>query len=130
MNTEQLTLDVVGQGTGERYTGIFEVRTSVTLKQQAAADEARRMILGFNPDAAADGIKNLAFVAGQLSVRLVGVPDWWKKYGLGGIDLPEDDSNVLEELFDKVIGIQSAAKEKIRKDANLAAERLKSKGKE
>lgn len=123
--TAKFDINVVGESTGNPYSGEFKVRTLLTMRQQASADEGRRMILGFNPEAAAEGIKNLAFTAGQLSVRIIDSPDWFKSSGLGGIDMA--DANVLIDLLNKCGEAEQERKNGILKDGKAAEEALKAK---
>lgn len=123
--TAKFEVNIIGENTGNPYSGEFKVRTLLTMRQQASADEGRRMILGFNPDAASDGIKNLAFTAGQLSVRIIDGPDWFKSSGLGGIDMA--DANVLIELLNKCGEAEQERKNAILKDGKSAEEALKAK---
>ena len=118
-----ISLSVIGNNTGDPYKGDFKIRTLLTLRQTAAADEARRLILGANSSEAISGIQNLAMAAGQLSVRIVEGPDWWNRAGLGGIDL--EDDNILAELFKLCVEAANERRASILKDAEKAAESLK-----
>jgi hypothetical protein len=121
--TAKFEVNIVGENSGNPYSGEFEVRTLITMRQQAAADESRRMILGFNPDQADGGIKNLAFTAGQLSVRVKEGPEWWSSAGLGGIDLP--DANVLIDLLNLCGEAEQERKNKIIKESKSAESSIK-----
>jgi hypothetical protein len=119
------SIHIVGEETGKVYSGEFTVRTSLSFRQQALADEIRRNIIGGNPQFVAPGIANVAFMAGQLAVRVVDAPKWWEEVGEGGIDL--QDGNVLQKIFEQAVKADSDRKTKIQEEADKAETSLKKK---
>lgn len=127
--TAKFDINIVGEDSGNPYTGSFTVRTLLTRNQLAQADMNRRLILGPIPEGAAPmpRIATDAFIAGQLSVRIIEAPQWFDSAGIGGIDL--FDTNVTEEIFRKALEAESQRKESLNKKADTAAEKLKKKAK-
>jgi hypothetical protein len=128
MNNETtaiFNINMVGTESGNPYHGDFKVRTLLTRRQLALADEIRRDILGKNPEGASARVAADAFVAGQLSLRVIEAPEWFKNGGIGGIDLP--DINVLEEVFAKAIEAEEERKSKLVTAGDKAADKLKKK---
>jgi len=123
--TETFDINIVGEESGNPYNGTFKVRTLLTRRQLALADEVRRDILGPRPGDALAQVASDAFVAGQLAVRVLDAPDWYKNGGIGGIDLP--DINVLERVFAKAIESENKRKEKLNTQADKAVETLRKK---
>lgn len=128
MNQEvnaKFDINLIGSESGNPYNGSFKVRTLLTRRQLAMADEVRRDIIGKDPDNAFPKVKTDAFIAGQLAVRVLDAPKWFQDAGPGGIDLP--DNNVLELILDKAIQCEADRKDKILGEAKKAEEDLKSK---
>ena len=118
-------INIVGDNSGNPYNGTFKVRTLLTRRQVALADEMRRSILGPSPEGATARVAMDAFVSGQLYVRVLEAPEWFKNSGQGGIDLP--DINVLEEIFSKAIDSENARRSALLKESDQAATALKEK---
>lgn len=119
------SIHLVGDETGKVFSGEFKVRTVLTFRQQALADEIRRNILGSNPVGVAPGILNAAMVASQLAVRIVDAPAWWREYGEGGIDLADD--NVIGEIFRLAVKAETDRKKAVQEEAKNAESALKKK---
>lgn len=118
-------VNVIGTESGNPYTGTFKVRTLLTQRQLAVADEVRRDIIGPNPLGVLPSVATNAFVSGQLSVRVLESPDWFKNGGVGGIDLP--DFNVTQEVFAQAIKAEEARKKALGLAADKAADSMKKK---
>jgi hypothetical protein len=118
-------INMVGGDSGNPYHGTFKVRTLLTRRQLALGDEIRRDILGKNPEGASPRVAADAFIAGQLSIRILEAPEWFESAGVGGIDLP--DINVLEEVFRKTMEAEEERKSKLVAAGDKAAEKLKKK---
>lgn len=94
--TVPIMIDVIGQRTGNPYNGKFLVKTNLTRRENFIADERRRMIVGTNPLGVAPSLNGEAYMLGQLFVRILEGPKWWKDSD-GGLDL--EDENVIGELY-------------------------------
>ena len=123
--TQVFDINVIGDDSGNPYMGSFKVRTLLTRRQLAAADEVRRTFLGSNPESASAQTKMDGFIVGQLAVRIIDAPEWFKNAGLGGQDLP--DSNVLDKILENALKAEDERKGKILKQADSASESLKKK---
>jgi hypothetical protein len=120
-------INIIGDESGNPYTGSFKVRTLLTRRQRAAADEIRRDFIGTNPEGASKQVAIDGFVVGQLAVRVLDAPDFFKNAGVGGQNLP--DFNVLEAILEKAILAEEERKSKLIKQADDATEILKKKSK-
>jgi hypothetical protein len=94
--TALFSVSIVGQRTGKPYNGKFTVKTVLSRRENFLADERRRLILGSNSAGAPPSLQGEAFMLGQLFVRLVEAPDWWKNAD-NGLDL--EDENVIGEIY-------------------------------
>lgn len=125
--TSTFNINLIGDNTGKSYNGEFTVRTILSFRQRAAADEIRRSIIGGNPEFADQNVLAGALACGQLAVRIVKAPEWWASEGLGGQDLKDD--NVLIELFKLTMNAERNRMEKITEQGEEAKKKLKSKEK-
>jgi hypothetical protein len=119
--TDTVSISSTGSLTGKSYIGTFKVKTILSRRDHFAADEQRRIILGANCQAALEPLKQEAFMLGQLSVRILESPDWWKAAGLG---LELEDPNIIEEIFQAAVAAGTKAKAEIKKEAAEALARL------
>lgn len=119
-----VTFDIneIGEETGTPYTGLFTVKTILTRQDRFGADRERRRILGGdNPDQAMPGLQGEAFMLGQLSVRVVDAPKFWKD-SLGGLLL--EDGNVIGRVFEIAIAKENERREKLQKQSGEALTKL------
>ena len=121
--TVMFDINAKGSESGNPYVGSFKVRTLLTRRQNAVADEVRRDIIGTNPAGVMARVAMDAFVCGQLSVRVVEAPDWFKNFGIGGIDCP--DFNVLEDIFALAMKAENDRKVALGLVAKEAADKMK-----
>jgi hypothetical protein len=110
--TVTFSINVIGEESGNPFTGTFKVKTLLSRREHFAADERRRMIVGANPTTILPKLDTDAFMIAQLSVRVVEAPSWWKQSD-SGLDL--DDSNVIAEVFSLAIKAEVERKESIKK---------------
>lgn len=121
----KFSISVKGDESGKLYEGDFEVKTILTLRERAIADEVRRNILGSSPEMASTQVATFAFSAGQLYVRITEAPQWFQSAGQGGIELP--DFNVIEEIFLKALQKEDERKRSILENADTAKKKIKKK---
>ena len=111
-----------GDTLDHEYTGTFTVRCILTKREELIADVRRRELLGPSADSASPVILNNAYVLGQLFVRIVDAPDWWKESD-GGADLY--DTNVIGEIYAKVLEASAAWRKKVAGESDKAEEPLR-----
>lgn len=118
----QVSFSGKGKLTGTQYDGIFQVRTCLTRREQFTADQKRREIIGpMTPEAAMPALVGEAFMLGQLSVRILEAPGWWRAAD-GGLDLR--DANIIDELFRKVLDTELKATDATNQQAAQVAKEL------
>lgn len=121
--TVEFKINEVGDDTGNPYTGTFKVKTLLDRKDRFLADERRRAIIGSNAADALITLQEEAFILGQLSVRVVDGPRWWKDSNNG---LLLEDGNVIVKLYEIALQKELERKEKIREEAKEAVKKLSS----
>ncbi len=127
-NTEQFTISVVGDVSGEKFFGIFKAKKCLTHRDRLNQDRVRRELLGtLNPDGASVGAHSIAEAISQITVRLTDSPPWWQGSS-NGIDLV--DGNVITEIYTSVIKIENDQIEAVKKAAQEAEKTLKEKAAE
>lgn len=127
MSTETTSIfdvNTIGNESGNPYTGTFKVRTLLSRRQVAQADEFRRTIIGASPDGVVNAVNEDAWVSGQLFVRVLESPEWFRTSAYG-IDLP--DTNITRIILDKALEAEKARKDALIKAGTLAEEKLKTK---
>jgi len=122
-----ITMDAVGSETGEKYRGDFRVKTLLNRRELAQADQIRRNFLGSNPEMSSERTAADAFIFGQLAIRVIEAPEWFKTAGIGGSELL--DVNHLEDLLREISKAEKVRKEKLFGDAEKVAEKLAGKKK-
>ena len=93
---DTIEINEVGLYSGTPYHGVFKVKTMLSRQDRFAADEQRRRILGIDANNAMPGLQGEAMMLGQLYVRILDGPDWWKNTRFG-LDLQDD--NIIGTLF-------------------------------
>ena len=111
-----------GDTLDHQYTGSFTVRCILTKREELIADIRRRELLGPIAEAAGPTVSNNAYVLGQLFVRIVDAPDWWKESD-GGADLY--DTNVIGEVYAKVLEASAEWRKRVGAEAKKAEEPVK-----
>lgn len=120
--SSSFTISIVGADTQQAFNGTFKVKALLTRKEQFAADQRRRDILGPNPEAAMPQLIGEAFMLAQLHVRLLEAPDWFKNSNYG-LDLL--DSNITTEIFEKCMAEVEKKKAEFKASADVAAQGMK-----
>jgi hypothetical protein len=106
-----------------QYQGVFQAKTSLSVREVLREDEIRRTILGFNPQDASQYQSQLAAAVAYLSIRLTGdVPDWWARTN-NGLDV--NDEIVLAEVNNACTKEIQKTREEFLKKAEDEAKALK-----
>ena len=126
-NIATINISVVGDESGQPFSGEFEVKTLLSRADRFEADRLRRAILGDRGGEAAPALAGEAFMLGQLSVRIKKAPAWWTDHDNG---LSLSDLNVIVDVFNAAVAKEEERKAAMVKAADTAATSLKSKKKE
>lgn len=119
--TKTIHVSTVGTLTGKPYNGKFTVKTVLNRRENFLADERRRFILGGNPNSAPPALQGEAYMLGQLFVRIVDAPDWWKQAD-GGLDI--EDDNLIGELYKSIEAAAAEHEKELQQEAKGALDRL------
>jgi hypothetical protein len=114
-------IDLVGDTTGDKFSGTFTVKCVLSKREEMAADVRRRFILGPSPENALNMLASDAFVLGQLSVRVTKSPSWWDRSD-GGLELV--DMNIIAKVFEEATKAELEFRETISKKAEEATKVL------
>lgn len=116
-NSETFVINVVGDATGETQTGKFIAKKRLSFNDQMARDNFRRKMLGEAPGEPTPRASSMATIFSELIVRLTEAPSWW-------VDADEgrnlEDENVIVEVYDRCMKIETDAKEEVAKKAAVA----------
>jgi hypothetical protein len=123
-NEATFTVAVVGRTSRAQYAGEFTVKQVLSKRDEFAADQVRRELIGSSPENTPAPVKlqGDAFMLGQLRIRLKKWPKWWETCDFG-MELRGDD-NLIEELYVKALNAEKAYLEDIQKSAAEAAASL------
>ena len=119
--TTKFSVSLVGESTGKPYSGDFVVKTVLTRRDAFIADERRRLVIGSNAESVPPGLNSEAFVLGQLMVRIVESPTWWRDSD-GGLNM--EDLNVTMELFKLAMEKEEERITALKKDSEKAVKEL------
>lgn len=123
-NEASFTISVIGETTGEKWTGTFKCKIRLSLRDSITKDVIRRQLLGSNPQDADVLAADLANAAGELAVRITDSPPWWQGSN-NGLDL--EDTAVIVEVFNNATRLEREARESLQKKAEDAQKDLKKK---
>jgi hypothetical protein len=116
-------IHVVGEETGQTFTGKFFAKEQLSWRDRIGADRYRRDLLGVNAaEASIDAFKRASIIA-DLSVQLTDAPQWWKD-AQGGLELIDD--NVIIEVSDQAQKIRADWLEAQKKKGEEAKKALSS----
>ena len=126
--TASISISTVGKKTGKPYNGVFVAKMVKSQRDEFLADAVRREILGPSPEGTypAPKLQGDAYILGQLRVRLLQFPDWWKDSQFG-LDL--EDDNVAQEILAAILKRESDATASLKTEVDSALKELKSKTK-
>lgn len=104
-NGVEFQIHVVGQSTGETFTGKFTAKQRLTKLDQLNQDSLYRRYLGqdLDPRFASPEAAFIARRLSEIAVRLVKYPDWWRAKNLG--ELVEDE-NLLNEIYSAAMKVE------------------------
>ena len=119
--TAKFSVSATGESTGKSYAGDFVVKTVLTRRDIFVADERRRIIVGSNAEAVPPALNGEAFMLGQLLVRIVDAPDWWKTSD-GGMNI--EDANIIGELFRLTLEREEERLVKLKESSKKALKEL------
>lgn len=122
--TVKVDFHEIGSDTGQTYEGSFTIKTLISRRDVFVADERRRLILGTLGDSAPSSINGEAFMMGQLAVRIVDSPKWFKEADLG---LELKDENIVPMLFKLCVEKEQERKEEIKKKSEESLKKLSKK---
>ena len=103
MFEKEFEVSIVGEFTGEKWTGTFKVKTLMSMSDTIRADQIRRELLGANPSEASILAINMAEIFSQLQARVIKAPTWWTEKR-NGLDLV--DTNVALEIYNTTIAAE------------------------
>ena len=118
-------IDIMGEITGNKYSGTFTVKTSLSMRETLKQDEIYRSIIGPDPSNAASNSRNIAAAISYLATHVIVSPDWWKKLQ-GGLEC--DDVNLIAEVNNKAQEVIDAEYKKLADEAKKAEDILKKDG--
>lgn len=124
LTQEGLAFDihVVGDTTGQTWTGTFKAKDKLSFRDQITIDRIRRDLLGPNATGADPEIIAQVTVLAELAVRIIDAPNWWRE-SKQGTEL--HDTNVLMELYTAAMKVQDDAMARIREAGEKAKQDLR-----
>lgn len=121
IKTEKITINLVGENSGESFAGTFEIYLSLPLGKRLELDQYRRAYLGNQGNvmlsAEVDLVEKLANIRARVVLNPKDepiAPRWWTESQFG---LSLEDENVVTDIYNKM----QAALEK--RKTELKAER-------
>jgi hypothetical protein len=124
--TATFSFITTGKDTGNPYSGEFQVKTLLSRRDAFMADQLRREIVGPSPEGTppVPALQGEAYMLGQLQVRIISAPAWWKDSNFGRDLL---DSNIVSELFELAMAKAIQVKANLQEEAKKGYEDLKKK---
>lgn len=119
--TAKFSVNIIGESTGKPFAGTFTTKTVLTRGDRFIADQRRRELLGPQAQEAMPDLQLEAYMHGQLMVRILESPEWWKQSDYGK---NLEDANVIIELFNLVREKEDKAKEDLKKNAEAALTKI------
>lgn len=119
--TAKFSVNIIGESTGKPFAGTFTAKTVLTRGDRFLADQRRRELLGPSAQEALPDLQLEAFMHGQLMVRIVESPEWWRQSDYGR---NLEDANVIIELFNLVREKEDQAKDELKKTAEEALAKI------
>ncbi len=113
-----------GDTTGQEFTGNFEAKERLSMRDHLQKDSIRRSLLGDKPEAASPQAQVYAEALSHCSVSVTEAPLFWKE-AQGGLDLYDD--NIVFKVYEEVVKGQNAAAERITKKGEEAKQELRKK---
>lgn len=116
------TVSVTGDESGEKWNGVFKVKTRLSHRDALVRDQLLRDFIGKQPGEPSQLARDLATIFSELGARVLDAPSWWTSAG-NGLDL--EDTNVILEVYSKAIEAEKAAKEELKGKAEESKASLK-----
>jgi hypothetical protein len=122
--TVKVDFHEIGSDTGQVYEGQFVIKTLLSRRDLFMADERRRLVIGSLGESAPSMINGEAYMIGQLAVRIVDAPKWFKESDLG---LELKDENIIPMLFKLCMDKEQERKDEIKKKSEESLKKLSKK---
>ncbi len=122
--TATFDIHVIGETTGETYTGQFEAKQALSHLDTIKAETALRGYLG-DPAGASPAVFTTSKMISELLVRITKSPDWWKDASMGEELV---DSNVLQKVFEEAVKVQTQFNDQVKAKAQAAQQLIRDTG--
>lgn len=120
--TASFILDIVGNNTGEKWSGTFKVKTRLSFRDELRQDQLWRALIGSNgAEHAGPRAVEIADLLAYLQIRILESPEWWTRSG-AGTEL--EDDNVLQEIAKLTSEESKKVSEELKKKAEEARKSL------
>lgn len=126
-NEKVFSINMEGETTKEKFVGKFTCKVRLSHRDSIAKDNFRRTLLNGAPDTAGGRAASLAFLASELSVRILKSPSW---FDLSESGLELEDDNVLAFIYQECIKAEKEAFEVLHGKAEEAVPVIKAEIKE
>jgi hypothetical protein len=120
-DVEPISVTVVGEDSQETFVCSFKVKTLISRQDKFISDQRRRELLGPNPNDALAQNQFEAFMLGELFVRIVEPPDWWRACNFGA---NIRDANVIATIYNAAFDKEKERKAALKKKADEALSKL------
>ena len=121
LNAVTFNISVVGETTGEKWTGQFTTKVRLSHRDHLRLDSIRRELLGVNPESASPRARQSADIFASASVHITKAPSFWTSSG-NGMDLADD--NVLAEVWAGIEKAKTEYAQSLKLDEDLAKQEL------
>ena len=91
--------EAVGDLTGKKYDGNFQVKAILNFGDKHQL-ELQKTLLQADTRSPTPGLRGVAQILAELSIRIIEAPTWWQQSNGGRTIL---DENVVLALYDKVV---------------------------
>jgi hypothetical protein len=122
LQSRQVSLHVLGDKSGETYSGQFHVLERLNHRFELQKDRKYRELLGLNPQDASEDSKFRAEILAELSVAFTSVPDWFKDSAFGELLV---DNNVVVKLYEETMKVRQSVITELQDKAKDATVELK-----
>lgn len=116
-NSEQFTIDIVGEVSEQTWKGLFKTKIRLSHRDHLRQDEIRRDLIGPQPPGVSPGPRagNTADLLSFIQIHLLESPQWWTMNG-NGLDF--EDDNVISEVYGKIVDLKVKATDKAKTKAD------------
>jgi hypothetical protein len=126
--TVSFNVDITGSVSGEKYTGLFEAKVTLSYADMFREDSLRRQFLGGDSTNASAGVYEIAACAAALGVGVIKSPEWFKQSVYCTEGAVGEDLNVLTEVYAAMKKKVSDVRDEIAKAAEAKRGALKEAG--